>query len=450
MTTPLHPPGLSLSHLSSRLALSTPSILSLVLTHLVELSQSTDASTTSVPPHYTALRAASLVARCWADAARPLLHRTLVFTRGDEQLRGWIYAVECAEKRAAEGGAALTSEVVVFVDKATEGFGGEGGRWNVEVAKEVLERVKGVKGLVVTMMGVRELPGELLACEGLKDLVSFTTTCPFILPPSTTKPPILPFKLHQLVLRPVDPHQPFSSWLSTVSLLSPALTSLRELDLSHFAPHPSEPLFFPSLMPTSNTLTILKLPHLALTPSSYRLALFAATGLPSLTTLVLASANAYGIREVLPYFGRIARALKALVFQQFLVPFGAGLVLSDDLLEYPDTVRALADVLDKWPTRKEGGTLQVVALERVQVKDPSWMHLLHRVGNAAKSAGACLQVSRDLAFEEELKPAELKRLAELVERSKQHIRKVKEDVQRLESAGDALLGGKRKTRGRIA
>ncbi|GAA5890635.1 hypothetical protein JCM6882_000608 [Rhodosporidiobolus microsporus] len=411
MTTPLHPPGLSLSHLSSRLALSTPSILSSVLTHLVELSQTADVSTSSYPPHFPALRAASLVARTWADTARPLLHRTLVFAQGDGQMRAWVRAVDSFSDEG-EGAGGMVNWKVRFLEKeqGEEVGGKEGGgkKWSREVLEKVMRRVRGVRMLVFEMPFVKGgLPGEVLLHEGLKDLMILATACPFTLPPLSAKPPSQPpFKLRQFSPVAINKSHPASAWHST----------------ENFHASPFEPFFFPSLAPCAHSLVALSLPALTLTPSSYRLALFCALSLPSLASLTITAASASAIRELLPYFARFAPALRLLAFRHFRVPLGAG-VVPPHMLEFTDPAAALADVLSAWPTRKEkGGQLALVELGNVRVKESSVQPVALRIGAAAKRVGAMVKfvfADEEEGWEMGLSADETLRLADMQTRARE-------------------------------
>ncbi|GAA5919674.1 hypothetical protein JCM6882_004534 [Rhodosporidiobolus microsporus] len=371
MTTPLQPPGLSLSHLSSRLALSTPSILSLVLTHLVDLSRSTsnatdtDADTlhpSSAPPHYALLRCAALVARSWAEEAQRLLQAEAHFWGGDAQLGAWVSSVSSLDVRSGSGGRKNTRAFfadrlpVVLADK--RGGGGKA-KWSKEGLREACERLRGVERLVVGFGWTREGEGEwFLGEEGFKSLTHLILLCPLSPPPS-----LFPFRLSylSLITSPCALSLPGagSRWLSTLSALAPALTALQTLDLSSWPasspsslplPLPVDALFFPHIFPAAHTLTALSLPSLPLSPSSWRLALFACacTSLHRLSIAHLGGAGAAeGVREVLPAFWQRA-PLRELVFERVGLALGTG-VVHRSLLEWDDPLEALKEVLCKWP-----------------------------------------------------------------------------------------------------
>ncbi|GAA5824333.1 hypothetical protein JCM11251_000380 [Rhodosporidiobolus azoricus] len=454
--TPFLPPGHSHSHLPAPLALSTPSILRLVLLRLVDMH--TSPNETSGISHYASLRSATLVNRSWAAVAQPILfRRKVVFTQGDTQLKGWLYALECLDKRVkhtwGEDGGELR-----FVEKE-EGLEvgereQEGKKWSKEVMGKVMSRVTGVRMLVFAMQFAQDLPGEWLASEGLKDLTLLATACPFTAP---SKPIHLPFKLVQftpvaLNRSNVIKHDPkysstssATSWQSTFALLSPAFSTLAYLDMEQFSfPPPSFPCeaaFFPFLFPCRLTLTTLELPALNLHSSSYRLALFAACGLPSLTTLIIFFANAAALRELLPYFARFAPQLKELAFRHFRVPLGAGSGIPSHLLDFPDPAAALIDVLsNSWPTREEGGKLELVQLGGLQVKDVDVQSVVQRLGSAAKRVRAKLFVFFEQEYEMELSDDEKNRFAFLHQRAQDDAAKCEktQEVQALLANGKGM------------
>ncbi|GAA5957982.1 hypothetical protein JCM10213_007014, partial [Rhodosporidiobolus nylandii] len=339
---PTRPPGLPVA---SRLALSLPPLVSLVLAHLAG-SVDEGASSTQRPPSYAALCSAALVARVWANAARPILQERLFFDGGSAQLEQWLWAVEIQEE---DGTKARNRTVTLLDPEATEmaeGEGAEKAKWSVETVRWVLKRLQGVESLMLGFFSAKSLPADLLAVEELKDLRTLYLGTALRPARSHTA---FPFRLMALAVhnQVADPSR---DWSFTFSVLSPSLCSLQRLEFSSFHFQPYEPHLFPALAPSARTLSTLELPYLQLSSSSWRLALFAllCTSLRQLS--IGGEVHALPLSELLPLFRRAP--IQVLALQQLAVPVGAGLIPPEALL-WPDPLAALYGVLREWTSPQE-------------------------------------------------------------------------------------------------
>jgi hypothetical protein len=183
-TSPALPPGLSLN---ARVALSSPHILPLVLSHLRHLSTAKDE--TSRPPYYDDLLAASLVNKSWTRTAQLVLMEEVWIGGGTKKLKEWLDAADVLDKKEGEGG--RKNAKVIFVEAKPMRFSSadaeksdenEGAKWSLEVLQEVLQLLRGVESmfLVFPFLKDKGLPVELLSGEGLKG--SSSTVIP-LLPP---------------------------------------------------------------------------------------------------------------------------------------------------------------------------------------------------------------------------------------------------------------------------
>ncbi|GAA5859827.1 hypothetical protein JCM8547_004343 [Rhodosporidiobolus lusitaniae] len=388
MSAPLLPPGLSLT---PRLALSTSSLLSLILSYL-PLSSSPpffEPDHDSPPLSYPTLLACATVAKAWTGPARGEMMR-VVFLKGggkegEGKMRKWVEAAEGmdrrGEKRANEVAVLREGKLCVLTEKEEEVGGGEkegeAVQWSLPLLRKVMEKLEGVRELNVSLLYCRgTLPGKLLAVKGLKGLKHLTLSLPLSSSSfsSSAPAPTLPFHLTSLTLLSV--YLPASSlWFAspTLSLLSATLSpSLKHLHLGAFHCAPFERLLFPSSFSSSSSLVSsvssleeLVLPRLSITPSCWRLAVFAllwASGPSSkaLKLVVMREPEAAALRELLPFFStsdseRGEGRGKGKEVELVLASFPAELPQSGR--EADDPLDALVEGLSSWPSHlcEEGG-----------------------------------------------------------------------------------------------
>ncbi|GAA5957973.1 hypothetical protein JCM10213_007010, partial [Rhodosporidiobolus nylandii] len=289
---------------------------------------------------------AALVARAWADAARPILQERLFFDGGSAQLEQWLWAVE----RQEEYGTKARNRTVTFLDgeatEIAEGEGAEKAKWSVETVRWVLKRLKGVESLMLGFFSAKSLPADLVAVEELNELKTLYLSTALRPAPSHTA---FPFRLMALAVhnQVADPSR---DWSFTFSVLSPSLCSLQRLDLERFHFQPYEPHLFPALASSARTLSTLELPYLQLSSSSWRLALFALLCTSLRQLRIGDEVHALPLSELLPLFRRAPT--QVLTLQQLAVPVGAGLILPE-ALSWPDPLAALYGVLREWTSPQE-------------------------------------------------------------------------------------------------
>lgn len=166
------------------------------------------------------------------------------------------------------------------------------------------------------------------------DLSTLILASPLTLPSSTVIAYM--FRFHLTVLVPLV-IQPQHDWATAFAILSHSLSSLTHLDLSHSRSSLVDRLLFPSLASAAQNLRSLFLPHMQITPSTWRVAMVALL-LYSLKELVIKSATPSFFREILPYFaGSPLRAFGIEVFPG----------TANDGEENP--VAALIKGLESWP-----------------------------------------------------------------------------------------------------
>ncbi|GAA5824350.1 hypothetical protein JCM11251_000385 [Rhodosporidiobolus azoricus] len=346
------PPGLSLSHLPARLALSTPTILRLIVIHLArQHGFGSDRLHLRAPAHYAALRAVALVSKEWAAQARRLLHEEMSFWSGNAQMKVWLTSVERMESKGRER---TENTQVSFADQALVSFAenGEGvkAKWSEEVLLEAMSKMRGVRTLLMGFTHARDVPVEVLLHEGLTKLEDLGLCCPLRLSAAlaTRK---LPFALSTLSAACLFPQQSATCWSSTFALLSSSLHNLTSLDFGAWSAslptsHAIEAFFFPWFMPAASSLVTLELPSFTLNPSSWRLALFACACSNLKRLLIQGDVSAQAIRELLPAFTK--SRLEELVLNKVELALGTGMV-HQSLLDWQDPLDALSDVLVQWP-----------------------------------------------------------------------------------------------------
>ncbi|GAA5875168.1 hypothetical protein JCM1840_007270 [Sporobolomyces johnsonii] len=248
---------------SSVLAVDT--IASCVVGHLVQ--DDLDPGDYRHLAHYSVLRQASLVCRAWVRPAQLLLFAFLYFSGGTRQLQRWLETV-------GPGPAPYPSPDVFFGDNVPpEEVSVD--KWNFEVVKEVLQKVKGVKILGLCFKGQGQIPAELLLFNGLKGLKTLIIDSPLSTPPTMATPPFQ--HLETLLLTDYHPKL-LRDWSSTFNFLSGTQAGsppplLRNLDL-RFLPFPTAYLF-PELTPFAASLHLLHLPSIDSTRHLWRLEIFA-------------------------------------------------------------------------------------------------------------------------------------------------------------------------------
>ncbi|GAA5947420.1 hypothetical protein JCM10213_008159 [Rhodosporidiobolus nylandii] len=361
---PPRPPGIPLA---ARLALSVPSIVGLVVQHLASNLRSRDPFARSA--YYPTLRTVALVSRVFLSAARAEMHRFLRFKGGTAQLEKWLYAVEHAGEEAQywvnEEVVLLETEPFTFIDEGAEDEE-KRERWN------------------------------------LKNL---QLLCPLSGPPAK-----LAFHLDSLLpISSPTGELPNRDWSTTFSSLSISLTSLLDLDLGAYRREPYEPHLVPALFPAAKSLKALELPSFALSPSSWRLAVFALS-CSHLTSLTLWEPKGKAIEELLPCFS--SSPLKHLSLKGVNIPLGSDGLMPFPFLPFPDPLVALASVLQEWLSRDEGG-LQRIELSELRVKGTEGLKSVARVSMVSLNKGWEFSARRDEAFETQLTEDETTQAASL-------------------------------------
>ncbi|GAA6043760.1 hypothetical protein JCM8097_006658 [Rhodosporidiobolus ruineniae] len=357
MTTPARPPGLPFF---SRLVLSSPPLVHLVLLHLVHDDlEHAEQHPQPHPRHYSVLSALSLVSKTWSDAARPLLHRFVSLIGRPKQLEQWVYAVEKHEER---GGVPLETRAVIvesnhpvkLVDGQEENSD-EACDWSLTVLRQAFAKMRGVQRLVLLLIQARALPGDLLAGEGFE-----TVLCP--------SPPTVSLSSH-LSASETAYHIVHGPRRSTSSRRASTRSAPY---LESFVASPFETHLFPGLAPCASSLQLLELPRLTLLPLSWRLAVFAllCTFLGHLK--IGGPAHAGAIKELLPFFREGSPNLKMLTFDELNLPLGAG-ILPSSFISQPNPFEALLEVLKPWPGPKQDQNrgLNVLRFGKVVAKGPT-------------------------------------------------------------------------------
>ncbi|GAA5916346.1 hypothetical protein JCM6882_000859 [Rhodosporidiobolus microsporus] len=242
-------------------ALSVPAVVKEVLLNLARMSFPFDAHPIVGLEHaYPALCTAALVSRCWRDVAQRLLQRNLIFTCG-KQVKKWL---ETRRFFLPEPPRRLARQAPFKPQKAD----GDGAKWSYEAIGEMLKKVQGTMWLYFLLMGQREVPGEWLTGENLRDVQGLDFSAPFT--PCTTSPH---FSLAYLVVHDFVPRYA-RNWTASFELLkcSPSPATLHSLDLVPFSQFAKYAL---DLIPFVHSLHALALPSIALTADVWRLILLA-------------------------------------------------------------------------------------------------------------------------------------------------------------------------------
>ncbi|BGP17287.1 hypothetical protein JCM10213v2_005305 [Rhodosporidiobolus nylandii] len=413
---PPRPPGIPLA---ARLALSVPSIVGLVVQHLASNLRSRDPFARSA--YYPTLRTVALVSRVFLSAARAEMHRFLRFKGGTAQLEKWLYAVEHAGEEAQywvnEEVVLLETEPFTFIDEGAEDEE-KRERWSLPVLKQVFTKIRGTRTLWVLLSWTEALPTTLLEGDNwegtfpfpssrvaLLDLKNLQLLCPLSGPPAK-----LAFHLDSLLpISSPTGELPNRDWSTTFSSLSISLTSLLDLDLGAYRREPYEPHLVPALFPAAKSLKALELPSFALSPSSWRLAVFALS-CSHLTSLTLWEPKGKAIEELLPCFS--SSPLKHLSLKGVNIPLGSDGLMPFPFLPFPDPLVALASVLQEWLSRDEGG-LQRIELSELRVKGTEGLKSVARVSMVSLNKGWEFSARRDEAFETQLTEDETTQAASL-------------------------------------
>ncbi|GAA5886442.1 hypothetical protein JCM5296_001908 [Sporobolomyces johnsonii] len=232
-------------------ALAVPAIVQCVFRHLVEDAViSTDPKEQQSQPGYADLCQASLVCRAWLEPVRQRLFSALYFRRGTKQLQRWLDTV-------GERPVPYSTEAVIFDDAATRPEDVRDGKWDFEVVRRVLQKVKGVKDLSLCFRERKEIPAEILLDDGLKGLENLHIDSPISTPPPMAIPPFR----HLETLMPINIFPGARDWSSTFDFLA-RRTTTSFLDLSCFLDF--ETYLFPALAPVAQSLHFLRLPVLIL------------------------------------------------------------------------------------------------------------------------------------------------------------------------------------------
>ncbi|GAA5867168.1 hypothetical protein JCM8547_006262 [Rhodosporidiobolus lusitaniae] len=315
-------------------ALSIPAILRNVLLHLETLCIPLDAHIPTSQTHvYPELCRAALVARSWTPVTRSLLERILVFDRGTKQLLKWLKARNQNEEAKYDNREVVLFDELPFIPGKSEE---DGAKWHYEVIKKMLSKVNGLKALVVLFMGQKELPGDWLVGENIKEVEILITGSPFSATAAKLSFSLVDFKPFDAYPETRLPR----SWTSTFQLLESYPTSKSLLSL-HLTELRSFERYLTDLAPLASALRIVHLPTIRNTLDAWRILPFA-TACTALENLHIRQFEQPQLIEVLLSFPPILKTVWIDLVEGSLIPYA-----SDKRTEEVDAWSVLAQTVEK-------------------------------------------------------------------------------------------------------